>query len=691
MHTAPHDPDLPDPAEPGAAPTPAPTPAESPRPATNDPYAGLPYDQDPPDTVPAPVGPEGAGRAAGSAGTGPAPHAGVGERIRARFNREMRDALIDPEEHPTGDFDIVTEQMPSGGADRVASFSSLVTAMRLATIAISLLLAANSPDQGTALRFWTAVIVAYAVFRAFKPVAYSDDVRSLVRLMAEVTLHVVAVIYTGGWDSPLVFTLLTPIALAGLARGFGFALRVGIAAVVAVTWPYVIDQGKSRQSLLTSASWGSILLVVAVISGYARRISGEAVRERELALDRLSRLSDANTLLFSLHRVTQTLPASLDLDDVLDSTISRMKSLVSYDSVAVLLFDETDGHWQVARHHGMQVPSRLGPTELSVGLRRTLAENRPVYLPDLPTQGGGLSERAGSGIYTVMPARGSIIGLLAIEHTDLEHFTARDLELIEGFVAPASLAVDNARWFARLRTVGADEERTRIARDLHDRIGQSLAYLAFELDRIVERDHLGDPVTAEITQLREDVRGVIREVRDTLYDLRTDVSESHGLADVLGQYSTRVTERSGLQVLVDADHRARLPLLQEREMWRVAQEALANVERHAEATAVRIVWRCDGKRAMIDVTDNGVGFERGRAGRLDSYGVLGMRERASSIGASLEILSAPGRGTRVRCVLDPEANEGRSNSGAKHSGVAAGGSPAGGAPPPTADAVGAGR
>jgi signal transduction histidine kinase len=68
------------------------------------------------------------------------------------------------------------------------------------------------------------------------------------------------------------------------------------------------------------------------------------------------------------------------------------------------------------------------------------------------------------------------------------------------------------------------------------------------------------------------------------------------------------------------------------------------------------VWRCDGERALIDVTDNGVGFEAATAGRLDSYGVLGMRERASSIGASLEILSAPGRGTRVRCSLNPNEN-----------------------------------
>lgn len=579
---------------------------------------------------------------------------GVVQRLRERITNDLREAMIDPSQQPTGDFDIVAQQLPIMGVDRVASFTSLITAMRLATTAISLLLVTSRLDDfDTSVRVWTAVVVGYAIFRAFKPMRYEDDLPSLMRVLAEVALHVAAVVMTGYWQSPLIFMLLTAVTIAGLARGFGFSIRIAVVTILAVSFPYILGATDQEEAFLQSASWSGIVMLVAIVAGYARRISGEAARERELAMDRLSRLSDANALLFSLHRVTQTLPASLDLGDVLDSTLSRMKSLVSYDSVAVLLFDETDGHWEVVRHQGLHVASRLGPTELPVGLRQAIAENQPVYIADLSADGPGLSNRAGSGIYSVLSARGSIIGLLAIEHSDFEHFTSRDVELVDGFVAPASLALDNARWFARLRTVGADEERTRIARDLHDRIGQSLAYLAFSLDRLVERDEVGEAVTEDLGQLREDVRGVIREVRDTLYDLRTDVSEEHGLGSVLEQYIGRVAERSHLSIQVEADKDARLPILQEREMWRVAQEALANVERHARATAVRIVWRCDGERALIDVTDNGVGFEAATAGRLDSYGVLGMRERASSIGASLEILSAPGRGTRVRCALNP--------------------------------------
>lgn len=592
---------------------------------------------------------------------------GVLDRLRHRAANDLRNAMVDPSLNPEGDFEIIVQSERGRTGDRVAGFNGLITAMRLATMAVSLLLVSTTQDPGVQLKVWTAIVVAYAIFRAFRPVSYADDVASLARVLGEVTLHVIAVAATGAWQSPLIFTLLTAVIVAGLARGFAFSLRVAVATVVAISFAFVESASDRREAVAVSASWSVIVLLVALVAGYARRISGEADRERELAIDRLGRLADANALLFSLHRVAQTLPASLDLGDVLDSTLSRMKSLISYDSVAVLLFDETDAHWDVVRHQGLAVRPRLGPTELPSGLRRAVSENRLVHIPDLSVEsGGGLSPRAGSGIYTVLAARGSIIGLLAIEHGDFEHFTVRDQELVEGFVAPAALALDNARWFARLRTVGADEERTRIARDLHDRIGQSLAYLGFELDRLVDRDAAGDRITADLEHLRDDVRGVTREVRDTLYDLRTDVSEESGLGEVLEQFVARVVDRSDLRIQVEADRGSRLPLLQEREMWRVAQEALANVERHSGATAVRVVWRCDGERALIDVTDNGVGFDQQRAGRVDSYGVLGMRERASSIGATLEIISAPGRGTRVRCIVTP--SEVRSDDGYSASG-----------------------
>ena len=579
------------------------------------------------------------------------PPEGLLDRLRQRVRRDVQQATVDPAVRPVGDFDL--DEIVA--RDQIAAFTPLVTASRLATSIVTVLLVSTSAEAASRpLQLWTTVLVAYAVFRSFRPVRYSNDTTSLLRVVAELGLHLAAIVATGGWGSPLILMLLTAVMIAGLARGFAFSIRVAVATVVAVSVPTMAAAAVPRDAVLESMSWGAIIVLVAITAGYARRISGEADRDRTLAIGRLHRLSDANELLYSLHQVTQSLPASLDLNDVLDSTLQRLKSFVTCDAVAVLLFDETDGQWDVARNHGLHLPARLGPTELPDGLRQAMATESTQTVADLSlVPGGGLRGRAGSGIYGVLTSRGAVIGLLAVERSRPGHIDDRDVEVVTGFVEPAALAIDNARWFTRLRTVGADEERTRIARDLHDRIGQSLAYLAFELDRLVARDETGERISGELGQLREDVRGVIREVRDTLYDLRTDVSETTGIAEVLEQYAERVRERSSLHVQLDADHDARLPILQEREMWRVAQESLANIERHAHATAVRIIWRCDGERAVIDITDNGIGFNQDRAGRLDSYGVLGMRERASSIGATLEIHSAPGRGTRVRCILDP--------------------------------------
>ncbi|MCP4085145.1 MAG: GAF domain-containing sensor histidine kinase [Actinomycetia bacterium] len=539
--------------------------------------------------------------------------------------------------------------------DRLKPFGPAILSIRWGTTVVSAALTVPSIATLEILTvFWFFVIAAYTVLRTVNPVRYVGDTRSLLRVLIEVGIHVLAVVGTGYWDSPLVGSLVTAIMVAGFARGFAFSLRIGIVSALAVSIPDYARADYEVADLALAAQWSTVLLLVAVVAGYARRISGEADLQQSLAIERLDRLADANALLFSLHRIAQTLPASLDYDDVLDSTILRLRGLLDFEMAAILMVDETDSSWQVVRQQGNRIPGAYGADELPLPVQSAVESARPVMRENLLAKkgGGGLAPSMVSGLYAPLMARGSLIGLVAVEHTESRRYGARDMELFAGFVEPVALAIDNARWFQRLRTVGADEERTRIARDLHDRIGQSLAYLAIELDRLVSKEQRGEEIGANLDQLRADVRGVISEVRDTLYDLRTDVSDAKTIVATLDEYVERVRQRSRLEITLRVDQgEERLPILQEREMWRIAQEALTNVERHAEATKVRILWRSNGKAAALEVADNGKGFPPGRAGRLDSYGILGMRERASSIGATLDIISAPGEGTRVRCYL----------------------------------------
>jgi signal transduction histidine kinase len=521
-------------------------------------------------------------------------------------------------------------------------------------VAVSLVLASPQIRDGDVrLIVASTLLLAYTVLRTWRPLRYGEDITSLLLVLGEVAATVLALTGTGYWESPLAFSLLTAVAVAGFARGFGFGLRIATAAILAVSIPWALEPFFTADDARVAVQWAVEILLVALVAGYARRISGEAEQRQSAALDRVGRLSDANTLLYQLHQVTQTLPASLDLDEVLDVTCGQLSDLFDYDSMAIVLHDDTDDRWHTVRREGGRPPAVMPAASLPAPLARAIRLRHLVSEPNLLSTGGpGLSGSAGSGLYTVLMARGAVVGVVSIEHSEAHHFTNRDIELLAGFSEPAALAIDNARWFSRLRTVGADEERTRIARDLHDRIGQSLAYLAFELDRIVKNSSGKDEsVGTALAQLRGDVRGVIGEVRDTLYDLRTDVTEAQSLPTTLEAFLGRVRDRSGLRVGIRAQETGRLPILQEREMWRVAQEAVTNVERHARATQVSITWRCDGEAAVLEVVDDGVGFPVGHAGRLDSYGILGMRERAASIGATLTVESEPGKGTRVRCSL----------------------------------------
>jgi signal transduction histidine kinase len=495
-------------------------------------------------------------------------------------------------------------------------------------------------------------MVGYTAYRTVRPLGYGDALRGLLLMLAEVAATVLAMTATGYWRSPLAFYLLGTVAVYGLTRGFGCAIRVAVAAILAVSIPAALAPTLTDDDHRVTIRWSMEVVLVALVAGYTRRISGEADQRQILALDRLGRLTDANTLLFKLHQVTQTLPASLDLDEVLDTTLAQVQDLFHYDSAAILLLDDIDRRWQVLRRDGGRPPTNLRAEDLPRPLARAVRMRSLVSEQNLLAGGGpGLSPSAASGLYAVLPARGSTIGLVCVEHRESHHFSSRDVELLAGFVEPAALALDNARWFSRLRTVGADEERTRIARDLHDRIGQSLAYLAFELDRIVKNVATGTDVGPALDQLRGDVRGVIGEVRDTLYDLRTDVTEAQSLSTTLEAFLDRVRKRSGLAGQLWAQETGRLPILQERELWRIAQEAVTNVERHARATQVTISWRCNGTEARLEVADDGMGFPAGKAGRLGSFGLLGMQERAASIGATLAVESEVGRGTRVRCTI----------------------------------------
>ncbi len=541
--------------------------------------------------------------------------------------------------------------VPSVPALTATPLTSLGAGVRWGTLGLGLVLAVISGQTTLIVGAWALALAGMAVWQSEE--SAGREQRPPMTAATEVAVGVAAVVTTGGWSSPFVFCLLAGIMTIGFDRGFAAGVRTAVAATAAVALPYHFNVDVLKgDSLRLTGQWAVELLLVAILAAYARRLFGQAQEQHSLALTRMSQLTEANELLVSLHRVAQTLPASFDLEQVLASTINRLRSLIDCDVVAVLLHDEATDTWTVAASEGAVLPRSFSRAELPRPLAAATTSSVASLVVSLgPGEGLGPEILSRSGLYAPLRARGALLGLIALEQHEPGFYGRRDLRILDAFVEPAALAMDNARWFSRLRTIGADEERVRIARDMHDTVGQSLAFVAFRLDRVAAMA-ADEELREELDVLRNEVRGVLTEVRDTLCDLRTEVTEERGLVETLEEYLERVEARADFVMTFWHEEKARLPVVQERELWRVAHEAVTNVERHARARHLRVRWVCDGRRARLTVADDGKGFRPDEAVGVASYGIKGMRERANAIGARLEIDSEPFVGTVIECRLE---------------------------------------
>lgn len=491
----------------------------------------------------------------------------------------------------------------------------------------------------------------YAAVVTVRPIPHHDEPRVRTRIIAELAFHTVLVMLTGAWASPVALCLIPTAMVAGFAAGATFAAELAGAALAAISVQYVSDVGidDGYQEVLL---WAGLLGLVAFTSGLAQRANLDATRQKELALARVSRLAEANSLLFALQRVAQTMPSSLDLDDVVDSTLARVQSLVPAESISLHLANETDRRLELFRSVGNVVQGDMQLDTPSPMIRAAIDAPRTVRVARI-TPGSGLSSSAQSGIYAALRARGRLIGLLSVESDTPEAHSQQHVEMLHGLAEAFGIAIDNARLFRQIRSASANEERGRIARDLHDQVGSSLAFLGFEVDRAQELAAQGAPMEPVLHELRGHLTTVINDIRETLHDLRTDVTDERDLAATIRTHLARVTERRGLQTELELDlgDDARPSRNTERELWQIALEAITNVEKHASASLVTVRYVTRPDHLTLSVRDDGVGLNTS-AGRADRYGMVGMRERAEAIGAHMRVETPSEGGTVVTIELD---------------------------------------
>ena len=201
--------------------------------------------------------------------------------------------------------------------------------------------------------------------------------------------------------------------------------------------------------------------------------------------------------------------------------------------------------------------------------------------------------------------------------------------------------------------LAAGEERAHLARELHDSVTQALFSMTLvtrSVEMLLEKDPTG--ARAQLSQLRDLQRDALAEMRALIFELRPGNLEQDGLVRALKTHASALQGRLGLPIVVESDLADRLPLPAEEVVYRIAQEALHNVVKHAAAHQVRVDVRAEGAGVRLRVEDDGKGFDPARVpdGHL---GLAGMRARAERVGAAFSVDSAPGKGTIIEVALGP--------------------------------------
>ncbi len=373
-----------------------------------------------------------------------------------------------------------------------------------------------------------------------------------------------------------------------------------------------------------------------------------------------------------LHRVIETISSSLDLDVVLRQTIELVIEATRGDACFLHLWDPERRVLRLrAASEGFEDVVGRVSLRLGEGVAGWVAEHREVvvipenkwgdprykYIPELH------GELFTSLLSVPLVSRsGALVGVFNVHARERRDFSDRDVEFLRSTSSLVAGAIERAHLFRALeekeaaledlvrRTIDAQEdERRRLASEIHDGVTQQLVSAWYRLQAC--RRHLPgdtDRAQVELDRAQELVDAALEEARVAIYDLRPTMLDDLGLGPSVRALVLH-TLGEGVEIDVEVDDDLRLPPHHEVALYRIAQEALNNVRKHAGATRVGIRLGRDGGDVIMRIGDNGRGFDAGRAdGRpATSFGLLGISERAALLGGRLTVESAPGAGTTL--------------------------------------------
>ena len=362
----------------------------------------------------------------------------------------------------------------------------------------------------------------------------------------------------------------------------------------------------------------------------------------------------------ALNRSTALLTTTLELDKVMDLILEQLAEVVPYDSATIMW--RIQGVLRVIACRGFRDPAavlgaRFDP-EKNPLTHRLLNEDGPIVLRDVDHEPSFDYQRdtvTRSWIGVPLHVREEVIGALTVDNAQINSYDAEDGQSVMAFANQAAIALENARLYDRSRELAVLEERNRLARELHDSISQMLFSMVLNAEAAATLFEANpEAARVQIGRLQETSHTALKEMRTLIFELRPANLEEEGLVPVLKKHVALFKERNGIDVELHAEGQRRWPFNMEKALYRVAQEALTNVAKHAQATRAVVTLSAQDGWVRLTVDDNGRGLPPDKLRRGHStLGMTSMRERAEQLGGHFDIGPGPdSQGTRV-CVEIP--------------------------------------
>jgi two-component system, NarL family, sensor histidine kinase DevS len=377
------------------------------------------------------------------------------------------------------------------------------------------------------------------------------------------------------------------------------------------------------------------------------------LRERDTALTR------RNQDLALLNDVASALTSSLELDEILNKTLALVMNYLRMEAGEIFLLDDDKQTLRMVLHRGQAAEAFWTMNRFTVGegLIGMVAKNATAIVSnDLENDVRYLREavvKAGFRQMVCIPLISSenMVGVLSVATRTHVPIHDRDVQVLRSVGSWAGLAIENARLHQNARRLAVLEERDRIGMDLHDGIIQSIYGVGLMLEnaRLMAQE---DPAAAQarLADAVDSLNHTIRDIRAYILDLRPrqlgSENVTNGLRRLLTEYRAHTLAEAALNAPLNGQLDDLAPA-QSLALFHIGQEALANAAKHARAKKVTInIWTTD-ERVVMEVQDNGVGFDAVRMNNALGHGLSNMHTRARNIGGDVEISSNPGEGTTV--------------------------------------------